>query len=253
MPRNLDTYFSGITLDNDQPTPNRATDTTYLRNRFPIPERTTLIRPAYMDTRLGTLPQIMSALPFGRAMRKLHEQVSTAEQFYTKLRDDFDSAIEQISTHCSIKLQQSIWRSRVEGRLDPKSIMRGQEERTNADVRELKGQFLDARRDLLHALHTALSSKFEVNPEKDLQSAVDYKAGRRMLDNVRLKSEHIEQLMRETRENREGCVMLLDVLEELKEMIDPEKDKNKVLFQRVENEEDDRRSTDGNVGWSDDF
>lgn len=203
-----------------------------------------------MDIRLGSMAQVQNAMPFGRAMRKLHEQVTAAEQFYSSFQSDYDNEISILKRYAPVAVLSGLWRARVVGKRDLKTVLEGEERQDDENLREIKGKFDDTARDLRHALTTALSADFKMDAAKSNQNKIRCGEAHCLYERVTLSNTLIRQRLNNVAESREDCVLLVKQLVELGKIIDPESEDNRFLYQSPADEEDNNTSDDTASGYS---
>jgi len=201
-----------------------------------------------MEQRLGSPVYFKNAPPFGRAMRRLHEQTERARDFYNNIMDEFDQDItSSVKKYATEEVLAELWQNKINGKRDPRiSVDDGEEDET---FRETKGKVADMKRDLSNALLLALHSTIRHGREESVRNKARRDTAKRLLRKVETANALILDLLGQVRGGREHCVALVSELDELKALIDP--DNHKDIYKTEADDVDDNAPSAGNDEYDD--
>lgn len=192
-------------------------------------------------------PAEKSTVPFSKAMRNLHRQLDKTASTYETFQRDYENDISSIKKYATKDILDRLWKLRVKGEKDPKTIGDNDDENEQPDE-ELAGnkdKLQLCQRNAAQALKVAINSAVK---EKGSKSRI--RTAEHLKDKVKTSSRQILKLFDLALEGPEHCVTLWDELDELKKMVDPESPRNKALYKGDLDE--DAVSSGGSGGGSDD-
>jgi hypothetical protein len=167
------------------------------------------------------------SVTFGKAMTKLHQQISKSETFYNDFKSGYDRDIEGIKRYATEENLLSLWTLRVKGKKDPKA---GGNQDGDDDLIEMAEKFPSMKRKLREALAEALCSIFPEGKGVGRKGEIRLNSAKRLKDKVVLAHSQILSLLDLVPKGPEHCEALLDELEKLKTLVNPEIERNKELY-----------------------
>ena len=176
-----------------------------------------------------------NGMPLGKALKKLHREVGTSEEFHDNFLRTFENDIDRVKNYCPKDLLHSIWVLRIKGERSEQDDG-GQDE----DISDTKERFELRKNQITQALAEASKSSLKDFKGTRLASA------ERLKEKVDTYMSQILKLLNLAPKAREHCSALVDTLKELKDLIDPEVEKNKELMTGSSEDEDgDGSGSDG--------
>ncbi|PBP25245.1 ribonuclease p complex subunit [Diplocarpon rosae] len=169
--------------------------------------------------------QAIIALPFGKAMIKLHKVIGRAEDFYNQFLSNYDSDIAAIKPYAKSNVLNKLWIMKVSGKADDGSSENGGE---YLDGEGSLQKFNDWREKLSQALKDAVDCKISEGQEPR-KSASRAESMERLRKKVVTAYEQIKVLLCDAKTGRESCRVLLVELGLLKNLVDPEAESNQGL------------------------
>lgn len=188
-----------------------------------------------------------NGIPFGRAMTKLHKQLERAYRFYEDFKSQFENEISLIKVYAEDHILEDLWVMKVRGRSLPVmrgnrgfSDFRGDSDEDDPALERPGLRFAVMRKKVIEALGTALHS--DVNASTgSLQSkkaAGRHDSIERLHGKVATANEQIRSLLSAAADTSENCDGLLNELQMLKDLVDPDSVKNRALYRDFDDEED---------------
>lgn len=122
---------------------------------------------------------------------------------------------------------------------------RGDQDNSNEEPRQYGQEFAEENRKVAHDLDRALRSTMKEDTQSR-RSAIRLEFARRLQQKIETSSGQILELLDPAAEGREYCEALLNELEYLKDLVDPENERNRELYTagRVEEYEDEDSEED---------
>ena len=198
-----------------------------------------------MEQRRGSIHD-RNGLPFGRAMKRLHELVVRADKVYEEIQQNFDQAANPAMGIATEDALVQMWQNHVEGKQDSKLEFEGTND--NEAPVDNPGQIADMDRDLTTALQIAFTSMPKLDGKESKKTVARLREAKRLQQRVETVGRQILELLAEFSDGPESCVALRAELENLKTAIDPTNERNKILFKSPADDVDDNASMAGNNG-----
>jgi len=204
--------------------------------------------PAEYDSRPVKKP---SSLPFGKAMRKLFDQLEKAAGFYSKFQDDFDNDTTNIKKYALERTMIDLWVSKLIGKRGRRDS--GDDKNENDDDEFGKSQveeFDKMKKGVTKVLQDAVDSDIIGQYQESRWDTTRKDTAIRLQEKVETANEQILDLLESVMKGREHCVQLLNEIDLLKKLIDPEDDKNKVLHKGGGENTESGGGGEGGQAWS---
>jgi len=183
----------------------------------------------------------INSLPFGKAMRKLFKQSVKAEQFYSNFQSGFDEDIAAIRKYATPEILTELWLLKVSGgdgnrrqSIESQDTTLDNEISSDGSV-EL---FETMRTKMVRSLNTATCAKLDGTPRPSRKNMSRLDSAARLQRKLDVANEQIQDLLQKASKGREYCDGLLNELELLKTLIDPENERNKELYSASGDEQD---------------
>jgi hypothetical protein len=213
--------------------PRRIIDTSRVLEHRKLdrpPPRSDLVD-EYSDPRLRPRPvgQRRDTMPFGTAMIQLHKQIENASAFYNEFHTDYDCDVQPIKRYATVDVLSKLWVLKVIGKHDPRTT-EGDEVIEDDESLRFKVKFRDMKLRVEKALDAALSSTLKGGQHHSRRCVNRMESAKRLKEKVDTANEQILILLDAAADAREHCRALVDELELLKGLINPDLDNNKDLY-----------------------
>lgn len=169
------------------------------------------------------------AMPLGKSLRMLNRRIEVSEEIYIDFMRGYDDDIERIKKYCPKSVLNTMWAFRVKGE-------KHQNEGEDNGVEDVAETFELHSSQTIQALRDVLSSSMKDFKGSRLASA------ERLKEKIRTYKGQISKLLELAPKARTHCEALLAEFKELKEIINPESDKNRDIFAMGVGDEDDERA-----------
>ncbi|KAK2629045.1 hypothetical protein QTJ16_002148 [Diplocarpon rosae] len=166
-----------------------------------------------------------NAIPFGKAMIKLHKVIGKAQDFYNQFLSNYDSDIAAVRPYAKSDVLNKLWIMKVSGKPDDGSLEDGGE---ISDGEGSLDKFHDWRDKVTQALKDAVDCKINEGQEPR-KSASRAESMERLRKKVVTANEQIKVLLHDAKNGRDSCRVLLVELSLLKNLVDPEAESNQGL------------------------
>jgi len=184
--------------------------------------------PAEYDSQPAKKP---SSVSFRKAMRKLYDQLQRAADFYGKFRDDFDNDTINVKKYAPEPTMIDLWVSRLIGKRARQDSVTSKNGNEDDDFGKSQVEEFDKmKKAVTKVLQDAVGSDIIGESQDSRWDTTRKDTAIRLQEKVEIANEQILDLLESVTKGREHCVQLLDEIDLLKKLIDPEDDKNKGLY-----------------------
>lgn len=167
---------------------------------------------------------LKEGLPFGKAMKWLHEETEVAIAFYNEFEAEFGAEVERL-TYADKKMQKKLWTMKLAGkRSDPNQNM------PDKPAEKWGKLFSEQKRSLCVAMEAVLNATLSLR-DKNSPKPVALEVMKRLQQKVDTVSRQIVDLLNSAAADREHCKVLLGELGFLKWLVDPKKEENKTMLE----------------------
>jgi hypothetical protein len=168
-------------------------------------------------------------LPFGLAMKELHRKLEAAEKFYESFESEYEDDIKSIKAYAAKEILEKLWTRKVRGSNAPQAASTNQDGYNDGDFAEYGGKFAAFRGTVRHALDEAMNSRLG-DGAHDLQSGTRYNSMCRLVEKIETANRQILPLLDGASKGQDACKVLIEELQQLKSLVDPENEKTKHIF-----------------------
>jgi hypothetical protein len=190
-----------------------------------------------------------NALPFGRAMIQLHRVLDAAEKFYTEFQNDYDNDVKALKSYGSDDLLDSAWIMKVKGQGSRGDFEEDEDEIDDA-TESYTETFKENMKKVVDAMEAATKSRLIWGTIESTDQIIESR--KRLQEKVTTSSKHIRDLMKVAMKTRKNCEAFLEELSLLKDLVEPESRKNKILYRNGNGEDidaaQDNAKSPGEVG-----
>lgn len=179
-----------------------------------------------------------TALPFGKAMNKLHQQIVRSEEFYSTFKSEYDNDVERIKNYANDESLLSLWVLRVKGERDPK--VTGNHDRNDEELAETAEKIHFMKNRLRDAFAEALFSTMNNEKGPGRKGLIRYETAKRLKEKVALANSQVSALLDQVPKGPEYCIALLAEFEKLKFMLNPDDVKNKEMYAGADSEKEEQ-------------
>ncbi|OWO97784.1 hypothetical protein B2J93_8895 [Marssonina coronariae] len=182
-----------------------------------------------------------NAIPFGRAMIKLHKVIGKAEDFYNQFLSNYDSDIAAVKPYAKSEVLNKLWIMKVTGKADDCSYGDGEE---NSEGEGSLDRFNEWRKKVTLTLKDAVDCKISEGQEPR-KSTSRVESMERLRKKVATANEQLKVLLHDAKNGRESCRVLLVELGLLKTLVDPEAESNQGLLKAGDDSDEQDDSGNG--------
>ncbi|KAK6582777.1 hypothetical protein PZA11_005185 [Diplocarpon coronariae] len=190
-----------------------------------------------------------NAIPFGRAMIKLHKVIGKAEDFYNQFLSNYDSDIAAVKPYAKSEVLNKLWIMKVTGKADDCSYGDGEE---NSEGEGSLDRFNEWRKKVTLTLKDAVDCKISEGQEPR-KSTSRVESMERLRKKVATANEQLKVLLHDAKNGRESCRVLLVELGLLKTLVDPEAESNQGLLKAGDDSDEQDDSGNGKCDDQDEF
>ncbi|KAK0121481.1 hypothetical protein ONS95_009775 [Cadophora gregata] len=178
-------------------------------------------------SRAGMAGQGKEGEPLGKAMKKLHKWLVDVENAYGEFQGGFDEDTKEVKRYAKTTSLVDLWRRKFEGK--NVGVPGEDEAEQDEQTEEFAERHSTMKQKLAAAMDTAILAK--AGEIKGLGAAIRHENVSRLKEKVETAKFHIMDVMEKMPRDREFCVALLSELAVLKQIIDPEQEATKKLYQ----------------------
>lgn len=185
---------------------------------------------------------------FASALKQLHKELKEAEEIYTTFRDGFETDISNIKSYASSEILADLWDLKVNGgKMGGRRTRRS--ESGGAELESKIDEFDAAGTKLLNALDAVITARHSNLPGPARKNDDPSDAARHLQRKIYVAGEQIDELLGKAFRSRDCWKNLINELVFLKELIDPENEKNKEMFQAVDGREREPERNSEKASW----
>jgi hypothetical protein len=216
----------------------RGSDGRRIFDERPFPLRSDIIHDDNgMEHGLAMAQSRSNPLPFGRAMKNLHNQLGKAEELYSRFQSEYENEIAAVKKYTKARTLSSMWASKVKGERDPQTFAEDEDRLADDDIEKFDQNFADMEKKVAAALRTAVSSTLNMVQSSEKQQA-RFQASKRLQQRLRLALQQFMDLMEKAKESGEHCRYLVDELQKFQALVNPDSEMNKELYRSSDEDED---------------
>lgn len=211
------------------------------RTSYPINRSTAMEPHGSAMARRQTPPSI----PFGIAIRKLHDQLKRSKDVYAQFLQGYDDEVSHIKNYASADTMNELWTRRIVGRRDPKSVLSGEVKEDDENLLQASGYLDDAQEEISRALKMALDSWTKAGVHSMYEESAQ-----RLKGKINLAANQTQDLFNKFKNGRQYCVALMQELTSLEALVDPQSENNLPLhreFNDIGDGNDDGYPEDGGL------
>ncbi|KAE8451374.1 hypothetical protein EG329_004003 [Mollisiaceae sp. DMI_Dod_QoI] len=177
-----------------------------------------------------------TSVSFGRGMKKLSRALQKAEDYFTNFLAEYDNDMLSTERYATLGIREELWCLKVAGKRD-KRINKDEQNPLDDEGEKPRQKFEEKKKDLNHALQLALNVRLEdERPTARAKARID--SAERLQSKIEVATGQISDLLNKAATGRDHCASLLDEINMLKTLVDPELETNRDLFKLVDGEQD---------------
>lgn len=167
-------------------------------------------------------------LHFALALKELHRKLEEAEQFYESFELEYEEDVRSIKVYASKEILEKLWTRKARG----SNGSTNQDGYSDGDFAEYGAKFAAFKRTVSHALDEALKP-MAGNAALNRQSA-RHQSMTRLAAKIATANRQIVPLLDGACKGQADCKALVEELQELKGLVDPETEKSKQILKETD-------------------
>jgi hypothetical protein len=170
-------------------------------------------------------------MPFGRAMRKLFNDIDQAEKFCQEFKEEFDAEVSGIAKYTTAHIKASLWLLKVDGSSGDTFDSQNSTEDDAFTRKEISERFHKLPENIANSMYNAIHARIGETSElsRNIESRLDSR--RNLQRKLEVSNEILRDLLQKTMKGREYCDSLLKELELVKDLTDPRSERNLNLYE----------------------